>query len=455
MPAQARTPLWRKLASLRQLFSGGEWSTQVTAATRRSLRWFIADGVAANISDTILLTYQSLYLMALGATRAQIGTLGAFSNLMLAAAMLPAAVLAQRGTSYKGKVVIPALLGRLFILPLIFLPFLSLRWSLIELGIALIILRVFLMNLLQPAWTALVAKIVPIQWRGRYFSTRNIIMGLAGVITLTLVGRLIDAIGKPQGYQVALGIALVAGLASTYAFSRIEEPPHAPMAQRHQASQAFWKALLHDWRFWALTGTAMLWQFSVQIGGPFFTIFLMDGAGFSAAAIGAISAAGSLMAIPGQRLFGWLTDTQGSVKVQRTLSFVIPVIPLIWGFMRHPWQGMLIESLSGFLWAGYNLAAFNLLLEMTPDEHRPSYVAVYQTALGLGMAAGAALGGWIAQRYGYLPVFLASASGRWVTAVLFSLTVARAVQPRLRLPRLTFPRRLRRPAVAKSSRKGG
>ncbi len=451
MPAQAQTSVWRKLASFRQLLSGGEWSTQVTAATRRSLRWFIADGVAANISDTILLTYQSLYLMALGATRAQIGTLGAFSNLMLAVAMLPAALLAQRGTRYKGKVVIPALLGRLFILPLILLPFISSRWSLIESGIALIILRVFLMNLLQPAWTALVAKIVPIQWRGRYFSTRNIIMGLAGVMTLTLVGRLIDAIGKPQGYQAALGIALVAGLASTYAFSRIEEPPHAPASQRRQASQAFWKALLHDWRFWALTGTAMLWQFSVQIGGPFFTIFLMDGAGFSAAAVGTISAAGSLMAIPGQRLFGLLTDTQGSIKVQRVLSFVIPVIPLVWGFMRQPWQGVLIESLSGFLWAGYNLAAFNLLLEMTPDEHRPSYVAVYQTALGLGMAAGAALGGWIAQRYGYLPVFLTSAAGRWVTAVLFSLTVARAVQPQLRLPRLTFSRRLRRPGASKSS----
>ncbi len=447
----ARPALLRRF-SLRQLLSVEAWNMQVTAATRRSLRWFIADGIGATISDTILMTYQSLYLMALGARRAQIGTLGAFSNLMLAVAMLPAALLAQRGTDYKNKVVIPALLGRLFILPLIFLPFISTRWSLIELGIALIILRVFLMNLIQPAWTALVALIVPAQWRGRYFSTRNILMGLAGVLTLTGVGRLIDAIGKPQGFQVALGLSLVAGLGAAYAFSRIEEPPHPSAAPSRQARRVFWATLFRDWRFWALTGTAMLWQFSVQIGGPFFTIFLMDGAGFSATAVGAISAAGSLMAIPGQRLFGWLTDTRGSVKVQQVLSFIIPVIPLVWGFMRQPWHGLIIESLSGFLWAGYNLAAFNLLLEMTPDEHRPSYVAVYQTALGLGMAGGAALGGWIAQRYGYLPVFLASAGGRWFTATLFSLTVAHAIRPRLRLPRLTFPRRPRRKTARTSSK---
>ncbi len=438
VPARPRRRL--SLAPLRQLLAGGEWSLHVTASTRRSLRWFIGDGIGANISDTILLTYQSLYLMALGATRAQIGTLGALSNLMLALAMAPAAWLALRGTTYKPKEIIPALIGRLLLIPLILLPFISTRWPLVQVGIALIILRVFLMNLIQPAWTALVGKIVPPQWRGRYFSTRNILMAIAGVLTLATVGRLIDALGKPQGYQAALGISLLAGLFATSAFARIEEPPHPPAARQRGAGRAFWQALRRDGRFWALTATAMLWNFSVQIGGPFFTIFLADGAGFSAAAIGVISAAGSLAGIVGQRIFGVLTDTRGSLTVQRTLSFIIPIIPLVWGFMRQPWHGIIIESMSGFLWAGYNLAAFNLLLEMTPDEHRPSYVAVYQTALGVGMAGGAALGGWIAQRYGYLPVFLSSGVGRIITAVIFSLTVARTIQPHLRLPRLTWPR---------------
>lgn len=428
------------LAPLRQLLSGGEWSLHVTSATRRSLRWFIADGIGANISDTILLTYQSLYLMALGATRAQIGTLGALSNLMLALAMLPAALLAARGTTYKPKVVVPALVGRLLLIPLILLPFISTSWPLVTVGIGLVIVRVFLMNLIQPAWTALVGIIVPAQWRGRYFSTRNILMALAGVLTLASVGRLIDVIGKPAGYQVALGISLLAGLFAVFAFSRIEEPPHPPRVQTRGAAGLFWQSLRRDGRFWALTVTAALWQFSVQIGGPFFTIFLADGAGFSAAAVGMISAAGSLAAIFGQRLFGVLTDTKGSLRVQQVLSFLIPVIPLVWGFMRQPWHGLIVESMSGFLWAGYNLAAFNLLLEMTPDEQRSSYVAVYQTALGLAMAGGAALGGHIAQQYGYLPVFLASGVGRIITAVLFSLTVARAVKPHVRLPRVTWPR---------------
>lgn len=412
----------------------------VTPATRRSLRWFIADGIGANISDTILLTYQSLYLMALGATRAQIGTLGALSNLMLALAMLPAALLAARGTTYKAKVVVPALIGRLLLIPLILLPFISTSWPLVTVGIALVIVRVFLMNLIQPAWTALVGKIVPAQWRGRYFSTRNILMALAGVLTLASVGRLIDVLGKPAGYQAALGISLLAGIFAVFAFSRIEEPPHPQRVQTRGAAGLFWQSLRRDGRFWALTLTAALWQFSVQIGGPFFTIFLADGAGFSAAAVGMISAAGSLAAIFGQRLFGVLTDTKGSLRVQQVLSFLIPIIPLVWGFMRQPWHGLIVESMSGFLWAGYNLAAFNLLLEMTPDEHRSSYVAVYQTALGLAMAGGAALGGQIAQQYGYLPVFLASGVGRIITAVLFSLTVARAMKPHVRLPRVTWPR---------------
>jgi len=110
--------------------------------------------------------------------------------------------------------------------------------------------------------------------------------------------------------------------------------------------------------------------------------------------------------------------------VQRLTGFGIPIVPALWGLITQPWQAFPLQLLAGFLWAGYNLASFNLLLELTPTESRPQFVAVYQAAVGIGLAAGAAVGGWIAQVWGYRPVFWVSGVGRLVIAVAFSVLIA-------------------------------
>ena len=67
----------------------------------------------------------------------------------------------------------------------------------------------------------------------------------------------------------------------------------------------------------------------------------------------------------------------------------------------------------GFLWAGYNLANFNLLLEMTPDTHRARAVAMYQTAVfRKSRYPGPLLGGYLAVALSFQFVFFLSGAGR-------------------------------------------
>ena len=51
-------------------------------------------------------------------------------------------------------------------------------------------------NFANPAWTALVAEIVPEFVRGRYFSLRNLTMGMATLVFAT-AGRLAGAQRQP------------------------------------------------------------------------------------------------------------------------------------------------------------------------------------------------------------------------------------------------------------------
>ena len=436
--------LSRSYRRLSLLAAGGRWSTQLPAKARHSLRWLVLNGVLANISNSIIKTYQAVYLLALGATPADIGLLGALSNLTLPLAMVPGGRLARRAGKYKWLVAIPVFVSRLLLLGLVLLPCLSSQVRvIITIAIGVVVLRTFLMNLVNPAWTTMLGTIVPLRWRGRYFSTRNMLLGGFGFLALLAVGQVIDRFASPQGYQVAMGIALVAGLGAVYALTRVEEPQPA-LPPRAKGQTLHLRQLLRgQGRFLAFCGTAALWNFSVQIAGPFFIVFLSDEVGASASMLALISATSVLAALPGQRVFGVLNDRKGARWVQRLTGFVIPLVPGVWGFMRQPWQAFPVQLIGGFAWAGYNLAAFNLLLEMTPDEDRPTFVAVYQALVGLGMAGGAALGSWLVKMQGYQPVFLASAIGRLTAAALFAWVIVRGLPvrwPRLSRPRLKVPK---------------
>jgi MFS family permease len=67
-----------------------------------------------------------------------------------------------------------------------------------------------------------------------------------------------------------------------------------------------------------------------------------------------------------------------------------------------------------------NLASFNLLLEISPQEQRARYSAMYQIAVALATAIGATLGGFVADHWGIPLVFLLSGIGRFLAALFFS-----------------------------------
>lgn len=441
-------PLFRWRRGARLLTAGGRWTMQLGPRARRSLRWLVWDGTFANISESILGAYQSIYLMALGATRADIGLLSALANLALPVAMVPGSKLATKAQQLKSVVLLPALMTRLLLLGLIALPFLfPVGPTLIAAAIVLVVGRALLSNLIVPAWTTMISDIVPAQWRGRYFSTRNILMGGGGFLALLAVGQLIDRVAGIGGYQLALGLALLAGLGSVYAFSRIEAPPRPDAVNSEAATLPLRQLLKGQGRFVAYCAVAAVWNLTVQISGPFFNVFLAEEIHASASVIALATAASMLASLPGQRVFGLLSDRKGSAWVQRLTGFWIPVVPALWGFIGQPWQAFPLQLFSGFMWAGYNLAAFNLLLELTPDALRPRLVAVYQALVGIGMAVGAALGGWIAQDFGYRPVFWVSGIGRLLAAAVFSMLILGVKAPRW-LRRATLFRAAEEPAVA-------
>ncbi len=416
--------LRRRIASFT---AGGRWTEQLRPSERWNLRWFWFDGLFANASDAIVVAYLSLFVLALGASRAQIGLMSALSSLSAALFLLPGASLVERWGRRKPLVVSTGGgVGRATLLLLALLPLAFSGQTAIAVAIALIVLRSVAGNLCFPAWMSLTADIVPLSWRGRYFSSRNIVMSVAGMAMTYLVGLLITRVGGLAGYQMALGLAFAIGVISTYSFARIHEPPlTTPPKTGHNARGSLFRHLRAYPGFVAFCGTATLWNFSLNIAGPFFTVYLVEGLGAAASMVGLLSVVSGLAALPGQRLFGILADRWGPRRVQLLAGLLIPILPLCWLLVRSPWHVVPIDMAGGFLWAGYNLAAFNFLLTLMPEERRARFSALHQVLVTVAQAGGAALGGVVAETWGYKTIFVISGIGRLLAALLF----ARFVHP--------------------------
>ncbi len=404
-------------------FIEDDWGPQAGTLARRSLRWFLADGMFGGASDAIVNAFLSLYLLALGATRAQIGLLASLSNLTIPLVMFPGAALAERASEYKGFVLKNLILSKSTLFILAILPLLPLGRWVILVAIGLAIIRVLVSHFTNPAWTAFVAKLVPLKWRGRYFASRNILIALASILVTLLAGALIDLFGKPGGYQVVFALAGLLGLLSAYSFSRIEEPSLASGGRQSLNTVGILKVALQMPGFLPFCVLSGLWNFSVQIAGPFFPVYMVEVLKAGGAVVGLTSSLAILASIPGQRIFGYQADARGPLWVYRLTSLLIPLVPWLWAFAPTVWFILPVEVFSGFVWAGFNLVSFNLLLEFTPQEGRPLYVAFYQVIVGLGMTIGPMLGGIVASEIGYKALFLLSGALRAFTAALFVLFI--------------------------------
>jgi predicted MFS family arabinose efflux permease len=247
-------------------------------------------------------------------------------------------------------------------------------------------------------------------------------MGIIGMVFTYAIGQMITGVGAPIGFQIAFGIAFLCGSISTFSYAHLQEPPTVPLqvTPKDYTPAAILDTLRSDRNFLAYCIYIMIWNFGLNIASPFFTVYQVQVLKASAVMVGFISIASTLSSLPAQRYFGHLADHWGARRVLLLTGFLIPILPVLWAFTTVSWQPIFINIYSGVIWAGYNLAAFNYLLTITKAENRARYTAMAQIAVALSTAMGAALGGEIVIRWGYIAIFVGSGFFRAIASLVFA-----------------------------------
>ncbi|HVO68896.1 MAG TPA: MFS transporter [Aggregatilineaceae bacterium] len=381
------------------------------------LRSFWLDGLFSSLASGFTDPYYTLYMLSLRANNAQIGLVNTLTQLAGAAFAMPGAAIADRTGRYKRMALLAGLVSRLMWLVMLIVPWLlsgdAAVWTVLVAWVAIAGMGA----LGNAAWTALSAELVPARLRGGYFASRNIIMQLAQLLAIPVAGQLVNAIGEPGGYQVNFGLAFVAGTVSLYFYNRLPEHPPGPQTDRLRTREVLRRITQMPTFIRFVVAHAIL-MLGVMIGGPFINVYMAEKAGFSVGTIGLVTTVGVLAGLVGMRLMGRVHDRFGIIRTMQ-FGLGVPLIPVAWLWVHHPWQGYLVSSLSSLTWAGYNLGAFNLLLASTPDEHRPRYIAIYTTIVSMVGAIGPLMGGGLLDAVGFSPVFSLSCIVRALGLILF------------------------------------
>jgi MFS family permease len=414
----------RFVNSLKSFMEGGNWVTSHTTETRRNLRWFWVDGLFAAASDSIPLTFFTLYLLAIGMTGEQVGLLNSLTNLSAALILLPGALMVERFGHRKELTVFwGGGVARFLLVVLALLPLGMTGKMLILMVMAVTILRSLAGNLAFPAWMSFTADIVPIEGRGRYFASRNLIMSAAAMLVTYLAGQWITQNGSLAAYQIALIISFMLGMISTFSFNKIQDP-----RPDHRSADSFsFRSAVADLRaspvFLAFCAVAAIWNFSLNITAPFFTVYMVQELNFTAAMVAMASIIPGVTKILTQRKAGELADRFGARKIQAVLMFLIPILPIAWIFVKTYYGVLIIQAVGGILWGTFELVAFNVLLGILPQSMQARYSAIYQVIIALAFSIGAVVGSAILSVSSYQGVFLASTIGRFFAAVVFVLVL--------------------------------
>jgi MFS family permease len=379
---------------------GLSFETHDSRVIRKRLFLFSWEGALGNIfiilSSGAFLTSLAIYL---GANDFEIGLLGALPFLSQSAQLIAPYLIHLTGNRRALTVSGFATARQIwwFLIPLLFI---SAAWRL-ELFIIIVTLSAIAGMLATPGWLSWIADIVPEKIRGRYFARRNSAIA-ATTVTATLLGGIIldkfKLLGRQDwGFAFIISFGCIAAIVSIVLLSRLPDKKPGPNKEHYRLAQIL--EPLKDKRFRHLLKVFFVWNIAIGIAAIFFAAHMLTNLKMSFTQIAMYSSSVALIAVMTNRLWGALIDRVGSKPVLVFCAFGISAVPLIWLFARADFLWILIfESIyTGALWAGFNLAAFNIPIANSPSAKRTPYLAMFSVITGLGFFLASIIGGLLTE----------------------------------------------------------
>lgn len=405
-------------------------------ARRASLRYSLKEGIAWSTSFALGPSYIAPYAIALKANNFQIGLLTSVPTIAANLTEIRTPKLMMK-TSRKKIVTLGDFLQALMLLPIasvaLIYPIVGPN-SLIAPSILIILYTIYLMlnSFTNPAWSSWMGDLVREKERGRFFSRRNTLTGIASISAMLVAGVFLNLLTAQQalfGFAALFVLSSVALLVSWYYFRKQYEPKFVYRDEFFFSFTDFLKRMKNN-NFGRFTIYVSLMIFALNLANPFFAVYMLSNLNFSYLTFVSILLSYSIAGVVSLRLWGRFCDRYGNLLVLKICGFLVPLTPIMWLLSPNPIFLACVQALAGVLWGGFNLAASNYIYDCVTQQRRGICFAYFDALNGIGVFLGATVGGLVATyvNVGFIPIllFLFLVSG------LLRLAFSVAILPRLR-----------------------
>lgn len=375
------------------------------------------------------LSFLPVFAARLGATGWQLGLLTAGPALVGVLFTLPAGHWLE-GRPLGRAVTQTAFWQRLGFLCLIPLPLLLPDPMQIWATLLLMLLMAIPGTALMIGFNALLATTVPPEARGHVVGRRNSLLAATIMLTFILSGMILDHLPFEWGYAFVFTLGALGASLSTYHLSRIRVPslPHfrgrslqdhaqpgrgvgiaGSTSYRLTVASRLWLNRRSDIgsifgpissTYWWVMLAFFLFHFTQWLPAPLFSIFWVREVVLTDGQIGWVNATFYLTLLIFSPLLGPLTIRLGNYRLTMIGGLLLGLYPLLVAMSYDLILLIIASVVIGIIWALMSGSLINRLLELTPEKHRESHLAVYNLALNVAILLSTTFGPFLADLVG-------------------------------------------------------
>lgn len=385
------------------------------------------------------MAFLAVYATRLGASSFQIGLLTAGPAVVNLLFSLPFGQFLENRPiiriSYRSSI-----LHRMGFVLLAPLPFLE-NYADQVLGIILITLLMAVPGtLLAIAFNAMFADVVPSEMRGPITSKRNAILAVTMTLSAVVSGQILDRVDFPYGYGIVFLFGGVGALISSYHLGRLRSPKEPSMqiskpirnlpsisgavgffrkrfTTKAKEKRRYSEGLLHGMLGPFMLSYLIFYTFQ-YVPLPLFPLYNVRVLDLSDGIISLGTALFNVMMMIGSMaLSRWALGSRYKLLLT-TGALLYSGYPLILFFAKDESLFLFASLFGGLVISTLNIGLINRLMERSPDDERPAFMAVHNLVLNLGILVGSLLGPWLADSIDLRTLMLVSGGLRAMAGVL-------------------------------------
>jgi len=261
-------------------------------------------------------------------------------------------------------------------------------------------------------FNVLMAKVIPVNKRGRLTGWRNFLAGIISAGVAWIAGSwFIGSEPTPAGYSWTFVLAFVLTSIGMLCLIPVIEPVPPTLRPKQQLRERMrdLPQLLRDDPAFTRYVIARSIATMGRLAMPFYVLYEGREGGLDGTVLGTLTIAFTLSGTVSNLLWGSLADRRG-FRITFLLSIALWIVSTL--ALLMPWGGLWTTSLVfigiGAAVQGFQNASMNLTLEFGSRDDLPVRIAIANTASEAMGTIGPLLGGILAGAFGYPVVFLVS-----------------------------------------------